>query len=73
MGEVVNLGCVTRLDLPPDRILESAIDKLESVVIIGYDKDGQEYFASSIADGAEVVWLMERSKKKLLEIAEAST
>lgn len=54
MGEVVNLWCVTRLDLPPNRILESAIDKLESVVIIGYDKDGQEYFASSIADGAEV-------------------
>lgn len=73
MGEVVNLECITRLDLPPDRILESAMGKLAGVVIIGYDKDGAEYFASSIADGADVLWLMERSKKKLLEIADAST
>lgn len=70
MDKVVNIGCITRLDLPPDRVLDAAIGKLEGVVIIGYDKDGSEYFASSISDGADVVWLMERAKKKLLEISE---
>ena len=70
MGDVVNLGCVTKLDLPPDRILEQAIGQLEGVVVLGYDKDGQEYFASSYADGGDVVWLMERLKKKLLEVSD---
>jgi hypothetical protein len=69
MGKVVNLNNVTRLDLPPDRVLESAVGKLEGVVILGYDKDGEEYFASSYADGADVLWLMERAKLDLLSIA----
>lgn len=73
MGEVVNLECVTRLDLPPDRVLKSALGKLKSVLVIGYDTEGTEYFASSLADGAEALWLMERSKKKLLEIGDMLT
>jgi len=70
MGEVVNLGCVTKLDLPADRILEAAAGKLEGVVIMGYDKDGNEYFASSYADGGDTLWLLERSKLKLLRMAD---
>ena len=70
MNNVVHLNCITSIDLPADRILEAAIGNLDKVVIVGYDKDGEEYFASSIADGADVVWLFERAKKKLLEIAD---
>lgn len=69
MSNVVNLPCITRLDIPPDRILQEAMGKLESVVVIGYTKDG-EYFASSQADGAEVVWLLERCKLKLLRVVD---
>lgn len=69
-GNVVVLPVVTTLDLPPDRILEAALEKLESVVIMGYDKDGNEYFASSFADGGDVLWIMERSKLKLLKVDE---
>ena len=65
---VVLFSGVTRLDLPPDRILESAMDKLESVVLLGYTKDGEEYFCSSLADGGDTLWLLERLKKALLEI-----
>ena len=68
MGDVVALDCVTRLDIPADRVLEAAMGELEKVVVIGYDKDGEEYFASSIADGGTTLWLMERSKAKLLAI-----
>ena len=66
MGKVINIGGVTKLDLPVDRVLDAAKDRLESVVIIGYDKDGGEYFASTIADGGDVMWLLERCKLKLM-------
>lgn len=59
---------VTKHDLPPDRVLENAKEKLKSVVIMGWDQDGNIYFASSLADGADVMWLMEWAKKKLLEV-----
>lgn len=68
MGKVVQLNGITRLDLPPDRILNDAIGQLESVAIIGYDTQGNEYFATNLADGGTVLWLLERSKKSLLEI-----
>jgi hypothetical protein len=66
LGEVLKFNGVTRLDLNPDGVLEEAVGKLESAIVIGFDKDGGEYFSSSLADGAEVVWLLERLKMKLL-------
>ena len=67
MSNVEYLQCITSLDLPPDRVLEGAVGKLKAVVIMGYDNDDKEYFASSIADGGTVIWLMERNKKLLME------
>ena len=68
MGKVIPLGNVTKLDLPVDRILEAAKGSLEGVVLMGYDKEGEYYFASTYADGGEVLWLLENLKKRLLEI-----
>jgi hypothetical protein len=56
---------ITRRDLDPGVVLDAA-RHLECVVVLGYDADGEEYFASSIADGADVLWLLERLKRKLL-------
>lgn len=67
---VVNFTGITRLDMDPERVLESVRGKLKSVVILGFDEDDEEYFASSIADGGTVVWLMERAKLKLLRMAD---
>ena len=68
-GKLVVLLCQTTHDLPAERVLQAALDRgLTDVVILGYDADGQEYFASSIADGANVVWLMERCKLMLLQV-----
>ena len=61
---------ITRLDLPPDRILEGAMDKLQGVVVLGYKENGTSYFASSYADGGTVIWLMEQAKKRLLDMAD---
>lgn len=69
-GNVVEFSGITYLDLPPDRILEGAKGKLKGVIVIGYDEDGEEYFASSYADGGETLWLLERSKLALLQLPE---
>jgi len=66
MGVVIPIGGVTKLDLPADRILESAKGKMEGVVIIGFDKDGDVYSASSYADGGTVMWLLEACKTKMM-------
>jgi len=65
--KVVVLDCVTRLDIPVERVLDSAVESdLESVVVMGWTKDGDYYFSSSQADGGDVLWLLEATKKKLL-------
>ena len=71
MGEVVDLPVVTKLDLSPDRVLAKATERgLESCVVVGYTKEGDEYFASTLADAGEVVWLLERSKHKLMKVVD---
>lgn len=70
MADIITLGTPTRLDIPPDRVIEAAVGNMKEVVIIGYDNDGNEYFASSVADGADVLWHLERAKKALLEMGD---
>ena len=65
---VVYFHGVTKLDIPPNRILEGALDKLESVVVFGYNKDGGEFFASSQADAQFTIYMCERAKHKLMAI-----
>jgi hypothetical protein len=69
MGEVVDLRVATTLDIPCERVLRRATEAdLETVIVIGREKDGELYFASSVADGGDVLWLMEHAKKALLSI-----
>jgi hypothetical protein len=68
MSKVIVLPCVTNLNFPPNRTLQGAWSKLSGVVIIGWDKDDNFYFASSIADGGDVLWLLEKAKKELMDI-----
>lgn len=71
MAEIVRFPGITYLDTDPDRALEAAIGKLDGVVIVGFTKDGDEYFASSYADGGNTLWLLERFKKMLMEVPDA--
>ncbi len=69
MGEVVILDLITSLDIPAERVLSRAIDAdITQAIVIGRDKDGDLYFASSVADGAEILWLIERAKLKLHDV-----
>ncbi|MFT0140762.1 hypothetical protein [Alloalcanivorax xenomutans] len=68
MGDVTYFNGVTRLPLPAAQILDQAkAANLDLAIVIGYDAEGREYFASSEPDGADVLWLLERCKKALLE------
>lgn len=66
-AEIIELDIVTKLDLPAERILRKATEKdLDAVVVIGWDKDEEFYFASSYADGPEVLWLLAMAQRNLL-------
>ncbi|MGH8674175.1 MAG: hypothetical protein ACREVG_07690 [Burkholderiales bacterium] len=65
LAQVARFNGVTKLDLEASVVLANA-PKLTAVVILGYDGNGDEYFASSLADGADVLWLLERLKLRLL-------
>jgi hypothetical protein len=64
--EVLNL--ITNQDISPDRVLLNCVGKMKNAVVIGWDKDNDFYFASSQADGGDILWLMELAKKKLLGV-----
>lgn len=68
-AQVLRFRGVTRHDIPVERVLDMARGEgLRCAVVIGYDSEGDEYFASSMADGADVLWLLERLKLKLLTV-----
>lgn len=69
-NNVINLNMITSLDSSPDRVLNDSIGELKSAIVIGYDKKDNFYFASSKADGGDVLRLLEVAKKLLLEAAE---
>lgn len=52
----------------PDAVLEQAVGAYESVLILGYDKDGNFDFRASLnlKDGGDILWLMESFKTKLM-------
>lgn len=66
MSNVVELGCKTRLDIDPDKVLKSAIGQCERVLVIGLSKDDSDYFAASTGDKAKLIYDIERFKVKLL-------
>ncbi len=72
-ANIVRFTGITTLDLDPDAVLKEAIGKLEGVIVIGYDKDEEEYFASSYADGGDTLWLIERFKKMLMEVPDETS
>lgn len=66
-AKIIPFTGVTRLDMSADLILEAAKGKLDGVLVIGFDNDGNLYAVSSYADGGTALWLLEQTKKKLME------
>ena len=71
MGEVIGFPSGTKGEVLVEEVLEGA-KILQMVCIMGYDQDGNEYFASSCGDIQEVNWLLDRFKQFLMGIADES-
>jgi hypothetical protein len=69
MGDIIEFPDGTLGDVPVQGVLEGA-KMLDVVCIMGYDKDGNEYFASSCGEIKEINWLLDRYKSFLQEIAD---
>ena len=66
---VIDLEAVTTLDIPPDKILNAAIKHgLTDVVVVGWNNNGELYFAGSSAVGAENLWLLAQAQRALLDV-----
>lgn len=71
MTNVVDFTGTTRLDIPPDKVLESAKEKLEQVIIVGVMKDtGELYVASNHPEIATNFFNLELAKLYLLELSQ---
>lgn len=64
---VIHLSAATRVDIPVEPVLKAAIKSdLTGAMVIGWTEGGDLYFASSLADGGDVMWLMELAKQALI-------
>ncbi|MCK5750946.1 MAG: hypothetical protein KAH44_32315 [Oricola sp.] len=70
-SNVVTFTGVTKNDFEPDYVLNAAVGRLDQVVIVGRTVDGDEYFASSHADGGIALWHLERARHRLMQIVDA--
>lgn len=53
--------------VPPENVLDGARDAgCYEVIVIGYDREQREYFASSTSDGPRMLWMIERFKQAIL-------
>ena len=66
-AEIITPSFNTRLDIPPERVLDAAKEaKLDDVLVIGRTNDGELYMACSTGDGPEILWLIENAKGYIL-------
>jgi hypothetical protein len=66
-AEVLPFTGITKLDIDPAKILDAAKDAgMTEVVICGIDADGNEYFASSMADAGAAGFHLDRAKWALM-------
>lgn len=72
LGNVVHAPIISRVDCSADDTVRKALGELDSVVIVGYDRKGNEYYASNVADGANALWHLQRGVHNLMTIVDKS-
>ena len=71
MGDVIELRMATKIDLPPERIIERAAEAgLTEVVVVGFNGEGDLFFAASKADAGDVLYQLEMAKYRLLKLCD---
>ena len=71
MADIIQFPDGTVGDIPVEGVLEGG-KLLQMVCIMGYDSNGNEYFASSSGDMKEINWLLDRYKQFLQGIYDES-
>ena len=73
LADIFYPNILTRLKTEPGRVIEQLPppDEWDEIVVIGYLKNGEDYIATNLADGSDMLWLLEMAKKKLLDTADA--
>jgi hypothetical protein len=66
MGEVVKLVQDDLERSPSNLILTDSIGKMDQCVVIGWAKDGEPYYASTLGDIEALLYLVERFKQDIL-------
>lgn len=67
MSNVAKFNGTTLADIPSEQVLAAASSKgLDEVLILGWDKDGQPYFASSTGDIGVALHLIEKFKQEVV-------
>lgn len=66
MATIIDLNAPHYGDIPVENVLEGA-RHLKMVIVMGYDEEGEEYFASSSGKNEECAWLAQRYVKLLLD------
>lgn len=65
--DINNLPRIDKGDIDPDQVLAKAYGELDQVVLTGFDKEGKPYYASSVGDGGDILWLIKKLEFKLME------
>ena len=56
------------VDVPSAEILQTALDDgVEDVLVVGYDRAGKLYFASAYADSGDLMVMLVRAQRMLLD------
>lgn len=68
MENVVTLSEYTTDEIHPNKVLMGAINAgMDVVIVVGYTKEGTEYFASSTGNHEATNWLMDVAKMRLMK------
>ena len=64
---VYPIGGIAKLDVPVESVCEGVVETMKEVIFIGWDKDDELVAASTLSDGGEIIWMLEKLKQMLLE------
>jgi len=66
-GKIIKANIPTKRPISPDSVLNEAVGKLKTVLVIGWEEEsGDFYAASSDPDGGTVLWLLESCKNMVM-------
>lgn len=70
-AEIIQWRGDTKLDVPVENVLQGAQEaNLDDVVVLGLDARGGVYFASTYGAAPDTLWLLERCRKRLIEMSD---